>query len=81
VVKALVAACDAKQVALHEPLLAMLFDATAQPQASAALQPEGGALGDSVGYRTYTFGSAASTAVGGTVVALRCVACAKALRR
>jgi hypothetical protein len=77
VAKALVEACDAEQVALHEPLLAMLFDATAQgtvtPQGVEKWDnpTEGPALGCSndVGYRTYTFGGA--DVAEGTVVALR----------
>ena len=74
--KALIEACDAEQVALHEPLLALLFDA-APPRATALQcldsghdQPEGAFAGsDDVGYRTFTFGGAADTE--GTLVALR----------
>lgn len=75
--KALVEACDAEQVALHEPLLAVLFDATAPrtvaPQGVEKWDhpTEGTVLGcsDDVGYRTYTFGGA--DVAEGTVVALR----------
>jgi hypothetical protein len=77
VVKVLVEACDAKQVALHEPLLAVLFDATnSRTGATHGVQKrddqtEGSALGssDDVGYRTYTFGG--TVVAEGTVVALR----------
>lgn len=76
-VKALVGACDTEHVALHEPLLAMLFDTSASLSQSAQSvdeKPDGDALGSAdiagVGYRTYTFGSGVGAE--GTVVALRC---------
>ena len=94
-VKVLVEACDAKQVALHEPLLAVLFDATnSRTGATHGVQKrddqiEGSALGssDDVGYRTYTFGG--TVVAEGTVVALRyasrqrciCTRCAPCLVR
>ena len=76
--KALVEACDAEQVALHEPLLTMLLDATTTRRSSPRMadNQDGQAdatyldCSDDVGYRTYTFGG---TVTEGTVVALRYV--------
>ena len=77
-VKALVGACDTGHVALHEPLLAMLFDNKTSLSSSGFTEmgPAGDTLGSAgsagVGYRTYTFGSSEVGAEVGTVVALRC---------
>lgn len=76
VAKALVEACDAEQVALHEPLLDMLFDATqlctVAPRSvkdwDGRTEEGESDRSDDVGYRTYTFGG---TVTEGTVVALR----------